>query len=474
MFKTIKENYNMYVDIHKQNQTANEDVFFMPQSIESLSDEFNPEIYKHLPSVLSQACGLFEDKKEKDIILLGSLAVISGCLPNVSGIYDRRTVFPQIFVFVEAPAGSGKGVLQWTRKFAEDIHKELRDVSKQSRKDYEAEMREWSASQKKKGQSRDDAPPAEPGDQMLLIPANNSASSFVQTLDENNGQGILFCTEADTLANSLSQDWGNYSDVLRCAFHHEPISLQRRMKREYLELEQPRMAVLLTGTKGQLFKLIPSTENGLFSRFAFYSFPAVPVFRDVFRDSGHSTETSFIALGRIIYEYRNRLLVLDFIIEWQFSKNDQEDFKKLFSNAMNVLYNETGEQSLATVKRLGLILFRIAMVFSTLRIMEKNIKIERVMTIIHMDYAIACEIVFTLIRHAVKLIAEGKEGSLKMVQQKRLMLFYNSLPESFDRSEAKKIAGTMNISQATCGRYLISGLFKKTSHSKYEKVPMSN
>ena len=275
----------MYSDNHKPKQANGEDLFFMPRSIENLSDEFNSKIYDYLPTVLSRACDLFEDRKEKDIILLGALSVISGCLPNICGIYDRRKVFPHLFVFVEAPAGSGKGVLQWTRKLAEDSHRELRDVSKQSRKNYEADLREWSSSQKKKGQSRDNEPPVEPADQMLIIPANNSASSFVQTLAENSGMGILFCTEADTLANSLSQDWGNYSDVLRCSFHHEPISLQRRMKREYLELEQPRLAVLLSGTKGQLFKLIPDTENGLFSRFAFYSFPAVPVFRDVFRDT---------------------------------------------------------------------------------------------------------------------------------------------------------------------------------------------
>jgi len=460
----------MYRESFNQNQHINEDVFVMPQSVEHLSDEFHQDIYKYLPSVLKQACELFDDRKEKDIILLGALSVISGCLPNVSGIYDRRTVYPHLFVFIEAPAGSGKGVLQWTRKLAEDIHKELRDVSKQSRKEYEANLREWNTSQKKKGQSRDDEPPTEPADQMLLIPANNSASSFVQTLAENGGQGILFCTEADTLANSLSQDWGNYSDVLRCSFHHEPISLQRRTKREYLELEQPRVSVLLTGTKGQLFKLIPDTENGLFSRFAFYSFPAVPVFRDVFRDTGHTAETVFTALGRIIYEYRNKLLVLDFVIEWQLSKKDQDDFKAYFNMTMIRLYEEVGEQSLATVKRLGLILFRMAMVLSTVRALEKNIRIERIMTIVYNDYAIACEIVFCLIRHSVKLIAECKDGSNRIIQQKRLMVFYKSLPETFTRHEASKIAATMKISNASCGRYLISGLFKKAGHGKYEKI----
>jgi hypothetical protein len=464
----------MYSDTPNYRTRQEEDVFFLPQSVEGLSDEFNVKIYKHIPYVLSQACELFNETKEKDIILLGALAVISGCLPNVCGVYDRRTIFPQLFVFIEAPAGSGKGILQWTRKLAENIHLEMRDISKQERKDYDVEMREWTMSQKKKGQSRDEEPPKEPVEQMLLIPANNSASSFVQTLSENNGQGILFCTEADTLVNSLSQDWGNYSDVLRCSFHHEPISMQRRTKREFIELAQPRLALLLTGTKGQLFKLIPDTENGLFSRFAFYSFPSVPVFRDVFMDTGHKAETVFTELGRIIYEYRNRLIILDFIIEWQLRPEDQEDFKKLFTKVMTTLYNEIGEQSLASIKRLGLILFRIAIILATLRILENNTPIERVMTIEYIDYAIACEIVIALVRHAAKLISESKDGSSKLIQQKKLMSFYRSLPESFDRSEASKIAESIKISQASCGRYLLSGLFKKTAHGKYEKVSVNN
>ena len=460
----------MQTDAVTRYHQAPDDPFIMPQSIEHLSDDFHPDVYKYLPSALSRACELFEDPKEKDIILLGSLAVISGCLPNVCGVYDRRTVFPHLFAFVEAPAGSGKGVLQWTRKLAEFIHHELRDVSKQARKDYETELKEWSAAQKKNSQDDPNEPPTEPADQMLLIPANNSASSFVQTLSENKGQGILYCTEADTLANSLSQDWGNYSDVLRCAFHHEPISMQRRTKREFLELEQPRVAVLLTGTKGQLFKLIPDTENGLFSRFAFYSFPAVPVFRNVFRDTGHSAETVFTDLGRLIYEYRNQLLTLDFAIEWQLSKKDQEDFHHYFQKTMRMLYDEVGEQSLASIKRLGLILYRIAMILATLRMLEKNIRAEKIMTIVYHDYAMACEIVYCLIRHSVKLMAECKHGSNRMIQQKRLMMFYKALPNTFTRNEAGKIAGSLNLSQATCGRYLISGLFKKSGHGHYEKI----
>jgi len=111
--------------------------------------------------------------------------------------------------------------------------------------------------------------PDAPEQKLLFIPANNSASSFIQTLSQNDEMGILFSTEADTLANSLAQDWGNFSDILRCSFHHETVEMQRKTNKEYVVVDQPRLSVLLTGTNGQFNRLIPDTENGLFSRFMY-------------------------------------------------------------------------------------------------------------------------------------------------------------------------------------------------------------
>ena len=74
----------------------------------------------------------------------------------------------------------------------------------------------------------------------------------------------------DTLANVFSSDYGNYSDGFRKAFHHEPISYMRRQGNEQVELLQPKLSTVLSGTPRQIASLIPDTENGLFSRFIFY------------------------------------------------------------------------------------------------------------------------------------------------------------------------------------------------------------
>lgn len=84
----------------------------------------------------------------------------------------------------------------------------------------------------------------------LIIPANSSASAFINTLSDNDGVGLMFETEGDTLTQTLKSDYGNYSDTLRKAFHHEPVSLCRRKDREFIELDCPKLSVVLDGTPG--------------------------------------------------------------------------------------------------------------------------------------------------------------------------------------------------------------------------------
>ena len=92
-------------------------------------------------------------------------------------------------------------------------------------------------------------------------------------------------TEGDTLTNTLASDHGNYSDGLRKSFHNEPVSFLRRTNYEYVEVVNPKLSVLLSGTPGQVKKLIPDAENGLFSRFMYYHLPMKHQWNDVFADS---------------------------------------------------------------------------------------------------------------------------------------------------------------------------------------------
>ena len=83
-------------------------------------------------------------------------------------------------------------------------------------------------------------------------------------MKEGDEQGIFCETEADTMGNVLKQDWGSYSDLLRKAFHHEPVSYSRKTNKEWIELKMPRLSVALAGTPGQVEGLIKSAEDVLF------------------------------------------------------------------------------------------------------------------------------------------------------------------------------------------------------------------
>ena len=106
----------------------------------------------------------------------------------------------------------------------------------------------------------------------------------------------------------IKSEHGNYSDGFRKAFHHETISYLRRKDREFVELENPRLSALLSGTPKQVSALIPNAENGLFSRFIFYFMNIKPVWKDVFANSGDQTlDLYFKDLGEYFLCFHNQL-----------------------------------------------------------------------------------------------------------------------------------------------------------------------
>lgn len=83
---------------------------------------------------------------------------------------------------------------------------------------HELEMMEYN---EKKGKDASAEKPNKPPEKMLFIPANNSTTGVFQLLFDNEGRGLMFETEGDTLAQAFKTDYGNYSDGFRKAFHHE-------------------------------------------------------------------------------------------------------------------------------------------------------------------------------------------------------------------------------------------------------------
>jgi len=112
-----------------------------PEEMPTLPDSMFPE----LPEFLQKVVAVATSNEERDILLLGSLGAISACLPKVSGIYDGKRVFPNLFLFITAQASAGKGRLVHCRQLVNPIHKELREQAKLHKQHYELEMAEYNS-----------------------------------------------------------------------------------------------------------------------------------------------------------------------------------------------------------------------------------------------------------------------------------------------------------------------------------------
>jgi hypothetical protein len=184
------------------------------------------ELYLHLPELLQHGAMAFTDERERDVFLTGALAILSGRLPGVKGVYAGNEVFPNVFSFAIAPAASGKGALKFAKMLADDYHSFVLKASREAELQYNQELSEHKQriSSKKKGDTSTEEPPTKPTFKVVYIPANTIYAKILWHLEQNEGTGIICETEADTLGNVFKQEWGSYSDMLRKSFHHERLS----------------------------------------------------------------------------------------------------------------------------------------------------------------------------------------------------------------------------------------------------------
>jgi hypothetical protein len=270
------------------------------------------KIYRNLPEILQKLTEPF-DNREKDIVLLSSLGVLSNCLPNIYGLYDGDTIYPHLYLMVIAPAASGKGVMNYSRLLIDQIHDKVFNESKN-------EYLKCEENKKKKDDKQC------PDIKVKILPANISSAEMHSFLASSKYGMLIMESEADTLSNMLKNDWSNYSDVLRKAFHHEPISISRKAEKVFVDIKEPKLAMVISGTPDQLMPLMKSRENGLFSRFMIYSFDEITDFKDVFAAKTNNTKVVFESAGDDIFRFYGELASLEKHIEFCFTDNQKKSF----------------------------------------------------------------------------------------------------------------------------------------------------
>lgn len=430
---------------------------------------FSDKVGDNLPLFLRQVISKSRSVQDADMLILGTLTVVSACIPNVSGLYDDREVYPNLFLFVTAQASAGKGRLSLCRHIVQPIHDHLATI-------YEAEMAAYASQLSEYAVNKDgNEPPQKPPRRVLFIPANTSSTKFYKTLKDNGETGIMFETEGDTLVNAFKSDYGNYSDGFRKAFHHESITYSRIKDDEYTEIRKPRLSVLLSGTPRQIQSLIPDAENGLFSRFIFYSLNVDLQWHNVFANSNDiPVDDFFRQLGKEFYSIHQVLLTfhsLSFFV----TQSQQKQFHDMFQEIQNSYIKVCGYDFLASVRRLGLITFRIAMILTVLRIYEFG-ELPNPLICDDSDFNTAVEITRVLIQHSSRIFMDLPQSTptnpITQTTQLR-QRFLEALPSKFDRSTYLSVAQRFAIPPKTAEKMVTAfqkqGRIIHEAQNKYRK-----
>lgn len=407
------------------------------------------EVYAVIPKILKDGAAIFSSAREKDVFLTSSISVLSGCFPTVSGRYDQKKVHPNIFSMIIAPPASGKSAMISAKDLVMGIHEALRSqkedmLNLESNKDFLGNF--------------------------LFIPGNISAAGMLAVLRDNAGIGIICETETDTLTNAIKQDWGNFSEMLRKAFQHEYISAGR--KKAVIEIPRPKISVALTGTLNQVQPLIRSIYDGLFSRFVFYIYKNTPKWRDPSAKQEFVYDSYMQGLQqriKAIYDFTKGLEYSFDLTIMQWSK-----LNKLYDERLRKTVAFNGEDTSATVFRLALIHFRIAMTLSILRFFEDKPSGNMIICS-DLDYSIAELLCDLYLKHGM-LVYSIITNSVELPMESKVEKFYRALPVvPFMRKDAIAAGKILGIAERTVGKYLRilkdTGFLKQeASKSEYQKI----
>lgn len=162
----------------------------------------------------------------------------------------------------------------------------------------------------------------------------------------------------------IRQDW---SEVIRSSFDHDPLSYNRRTDREYRELRHSHLSVLISGTPGQVKPLIPSSENGLFSRQMFYYMPRVLHWINQFSLQRTDTSLEFQKLGKDWIAHLREIQKLG-VISLRLTDAQIVSFNEVFQTLFERSRKGTGNEMNSSVVRMAINIGRILSIVALLRI----------------------------------------------------------------------------------------------------------
>jgi len=404
-----------------------------------------PEAYEHLPTTLSSIAECLDEGHERDTFLTGVLPVCAGAMPNVLMRYGGQWLSLNLYTAVIAPAGSGKGKFRIAKRCGAQLDERLYKDSRQ-------EIELWEQRQ----ENEDEDAGHRPQERTLFLPGDTSASEMKHMLQAN-PHSVMFETEFKTVGTALSQDWGQFRDVMLKAFHNESVTVARR-KDDILRIGHPAMSAALSGTPSTFREVIEDVEDGLFSRFCFYTFEDETEWVPQFADDkdwelDEATESAASRLDNIhrVLSQRDEPLYI------QFPSSVREKHTQACKAALEGLKSKNVPKSLhPNVKRAGLNALRFASIFALLRLDEKAIDLgePKSIAVSAGDLRTGLYLAFSYLSHALQVADEMEATDGKKSLHEGHREYLDALPNgAFDTADANRIADELGIGDRKARRW---------------------
>ena len=393
-----------------------------------------------LPESLQQMISLASTPEEQDIILMASLAAASACVPNLYFTYGPtgKKYFSNLQCFILAAAASGKGIANQALEMVRVI---------------------------------DEQHP-------MVVAGDSTLAAFYKALEEQNGCGYLHESEGSVITDIWKTSAANYNTTLRKAAEHEPIS--RNRVKGASEIKCPKLSMLLTGTFGQYKALVPSVENGYFSRLLTVVIRGTNPFdkRYVSAKGGQSAIPKIVG-NRLLRTYEQLMNAGE--REWSLTDAQKERLGEHLETEYGTLIGLLGDNFHSAVIRMAVQIERIAMILTAMRGEMSEYYSDETTDVLYCadeDYETAAMIGNKMLLHmasAYRMIdgdAQEVVPEIKPIDQRKVL--FEQLKGEYSHSDLANEAKLQGISKRTVERWNLSwienGLVQKTNYGQYKKV----
>ena len=496
-FPTHRRAYNKV----EEEENDNDENTNAPEELSTDSDPLQPlPTFPEAdwPKILMLIMSYATSPTQRDILLLGALTALGATMERyVRCSYSGKYQSPCLQTFFVAPPASGKSGLSLIRLLVEPIHDKIRQQVDEEMKAYRKEKKNYELLGKERVNTE---APQMPPNKMFLISGNNSGTGILQNIMDANGTGLICETEADTIASAISSEYGHWSDTLRKAFDHDRLSYNRRTDQEYREVKRIFLAVLLSGTPAQVRALIPSAENGLFSRQLFYYMHGIYTWADQFACGEIDLDEIFRSIGRD-WQLKLDILKEHGIHTLRLTDEQKKEFNALFSDLFFRSDIANGNEMRSFIARLAVNICRIMSTIAMLRVLEipqpyqlkssdryapvpdKEIPTDNVkdgiitrwdITITPEDFKAVLGLVKPLYRHATHILSFLPSSEIPHRANADRDAFFDALGDEFTRTQLTEQATAMGIKTNTAlpwlRRLVKKGLFVMKEKGTYVRA----